>query len=314
MNHLKHYVALMRKGFNRKSPKIFERHHVFPVSIYGENSYTVKLTPREHYVAHELLYYALKKRYGKKHQKTRKMLAALILLGAANFNQGRRRMNSHIYEKAKEELRITLSEVFSGAANPNYGKKHSPETRAKIVSKLTGKKYSAEVRKNMGDGKRGKYWFHNGETSVKRETCPEGFLPGRPKSLSSKLSQAMAGRVISEEVRQRQRERMTGEGNHQFGLRGEKSPNYGRKHTKESLEKMSKAQKGKKLSEEQRKKISESKKGEKSIFWGKKWFNNGESEILCFECPEGYSKGRLTGAQRKIQKQENILSSSEAKQ
>ena len=33
---------------------------------------------------------------------------------------------------------------------------------------------------------------------------------------------------------------------------------------------------------------------------GKTWFNNGENEILSFECPEGYSKGRIPDHESKI--------------
>lgn len=33
---------------------------------------------------------------------------------------------------------------------------------------------------------------------------------------------------------------------------------------------------------------------------GKTWFNNGENEILSFECPEGYSKGRIPDPESKI--------------
>lgn len=33
---------------------------------------------------------------------------------------------------------------------------------------------------------------------------------------------------------------------------------------------------------------------------GKTWFNNGENEILSFECPEGYSKGRISDRDSRI--------------
>lgn len=44
---------------------------------------------------------------------------------------------------------------------------------------------------------------------------------------------------------------------------------------------------------ERRKKISEAKKGCKGSALGKTWYNNGIIETYQFECPEGFSKGRL---------------------
>ena len=35
------------------------------------------------------------------------------------------------------------------------------------------------------------------------------------------------------------------------------------------------------------------KRGELSPMHGRKWFNNGEISKLCFECPEGFTEGRL---------------------
>ena len=50
---------------------------------------------------------------------------------------------------------------------------------------------------------------------------------------------------------------------------GSNNPNYGKKHSLETLEKMSKAKKGKKRSTETRKKISAALSGENSPMYGK---------------------------------------------
>lgn len=69
--------------------------------------------------------------------------------------------------------------------------------------------------------------------------------------------------------------------------------------------------KGKKFSEETKRKMSESFKGEKNGFYGKKhseetkqkmsesckgkhWYNNGIIEFQARECPDGFTRGRLT--------------------
>jgi len=75
------------------------------------------------------------------------------------------------------------------------------------------------------------------------------------------------------------------------------------KHTEETKRKMSELNKGKKLTEEHKQKLSLAKKGKlHSEAWsksasknrkGKHWWNNGTNEKWCFECPDGFIKGRL---------------------
>lgn len=69
MNYLKTYINLCRtRSSNSKSQDVYrESHHVFPVSVFGKNEFLVNLTPREHYIAHWLLYRLCMKRYGKNH-------------------------------------------------------------------------------------------------------------------------------------------------------------------------------------------------------------------------------------------------------
>lgn len=59
------------------------------------------------------------------------------------------------------------------------------------------------------------------------------------------------------------------------------------KHFSEDRKKkLSESNKGKLRSNETRNRLSESHKG-------RRWFNNGEISIMCFECPEGFVPGRL---------------------
>ena len=46
-------------------------------------------------------------------------------------------------------------------------------------------------------------------------------------------------------------------------------------------------------------KISEATKGRKGSAEGKTWFNNGDIETYCYECPEGFIKGRKPRASTK---------------
>lgn len=68
---------------------------------------------------------------------------------------------------------------------------------------------------------------------------------------------------------------------------GENNPMYGKHHTLLSIRKISEANKGKKLSEEHKKKLSKMVKG-------KHWYNNGKISIRRYECPDGFTPGRLS--------------------
>lgn len=68
--------------------------------------------------------------------------------------------------------------------------------------------------------------------------------------------------------------------------KGNKSPFKGIPRDQEVKDKISESKRGIKHSEERRKINSESHKG-------LSWWNNGEKEVHCKECPEGFVKGRL---------------------
>ena len=90
---------------------------------------------------------------------------------------------------------------------------------------------------------------------------------------------------------------------------GENNPMYGKHHSDESKKKMSEAHKGKSLSEEHKKKLSEAHKGRQfsketryklsivkkgnTATKGMHWYNNGQINKFCYECPDGFTPGRL---------------------
>ena len=67
----------------------------------------------------------------------------------------------------------------------------------------------------------------------------------------------------------------------------------GKQLTEEHKRKISETTKGKPKSEETKKKMSEAKKGKPGNANGTHWFNNGKENKLCFECPDGFTPGRL---------------------
>jgi len=95
------------------------------------------------------------------------------------------------------------------------------------------------------------------------------------------------GRIFSEETKRKMSE----------AKKGKPGNNLGLIHSEETKQKISKNRKGKGkefLSIEHKQKISESCKGRKPSYStkGRKWFTNGEKDIMRFECPEGYRPGK----------------------
>ena len=83
---------------------------------------------------------------------------------------------------------------------------------------------------------------------------------------------------------------LTASEHHSLHNKGEKHPLYGKHHSEQSRKKMSEAKKN--MSEATRKKMREAKKGNTNVR-GMRWFNNGKINKVCYECPEGFTLGRL---------------------
>lgn len=130
------------------------------------------------------------------------------------------------------------------------------------------------------------------------------------KEAAEATSKALKGRHLSEETKiklsKAKKGKYTGEKHSMYGKhhseeskkkmseahKGEKNHNYGKNMSEEQKKKISEAEKGKKLSEETKKKISEMRKG-KTPNKGMHWYNNGKINKLCYECPEGFTPGRV---------------------
>jgi hypothetical protein len=119
-NYLKHYTRLIRKAERRNPPEGYlEKHHVFPVSVFGKNNRVVKLTGREHYIAHALLERIFIKRYGYNCNATHKMIHAFFLMNNMQGSGQHRYVNSILFEQSRMNFSIRMS----GKNSPMYGKK-----------------------------------------------------------------------------------------------------------------------------------------------------------------------------------------------
>ena len=237
MNYLKIYCALMRKGLKRQSTKkpslYYEKHHVFPKSIYGKNKLTVELTAREHYIAHALLYKICKKRYGTDNFKTRKMSFAFFLMNSktnqnnycnsrlfqlfreefarnrSEFQKEYYRYNTHPQKgiPLSKETKERLSKSLKGRKLPqsaidtirmkNTGKKHSKETIEKIKKARAKQVFTKEQLKKKGESIQKLTWMHNPQTG---EQCRVTFDKVESKE---KLGFVKGRKVFSNKTREK---------------------------------------------------------------------------------------------------------------
>lgn len=129
MNYLKIYDSLITKAKNRNIilGEYMENHHIIPKCMGGNNTKEnlVKLTSREHFIAHALLYY---------HYKTTKLIYAWRCMFRKGDNQ-ERKFTSKQYSIVKNILVEKLKIEMNGPGNNFYGKRHTEETKL-ILSKI----------------------------------------------------------------------------------------------------------------------------------------------------------------------------------
>ena len=141
MDYKKHYDKLIEKTKNRILEGYYENHHIIPRAFGGLNTLDnlVKLTAREHFIAHLLLY-----KIQTDKRKRFQMLTACIMM------KGKNSKNSKLYESARKQFSKLHSENIRGEnhpmfgvsrfgkQNPFYGKTHSEEAKEKMSEKAKG--------------------------------------------------------------------------------------------------------------------------------------------------------------------------------
>jgi hypothetical protein len=117
MNYLKIYNNLIEKSKNRILEKYYEKHHIIPKCIGGDNINNIaKLTAKEHFIAHMLLC--------KIYPNNGKLLYALWRLINSKGKQGYK-ITARTYEKIKMDLSIKRSK-------DQKNKLHTTESKLKI--------------------------------------------------------------------------------------------------------------------------------------------------------------------------------------
>ena len=177
------YNSIINRAQNRELLGYSEKHHILPKSLGGSNNSNnlVRLTAREHFVCHLLLPKMLSGQ-----NKAKMIHAAWALANLENDNQQRYTITNRIYESIKiqrtEILRETMllnnpmndplvrakhkaSAQSRDKTKGMTGKKHSPETIAKMKKASLGQVVTEETRKKLSEFNKGRK--HTAETRAK---------------------------------------------------------------------------------------------------------------------------------------------------
>lgn len=144
MDYHRHYQRLMDRARDRKIQGYSERHHIVPKCLGGpdEAGNIVRLTPEEHYVAHQLLV--------KMHPGDKSLVWAAMNMTGANKRQAGRQ--NKIYGWLRRKFAEVVGRTWTG-------RRHSAEARAKMSRTRTGLKrtpHTAETKAKMSAASKGR--------------------------------------------------------------------------------------------------------------------------------------------------------------
>lgn len=212
MDYLRQYKMLIssRKERILDLNEHVENHHIIPRSLGGSDNETnlIKLTPREHFIAHWLLW---------RIHRNRPTACAFHFI-CMNLDK----ISSRAYEEARNAHNLAIS----GENNGRYNGKGTTElTRQKIRDKKIGTKASAETRKLFSEQRKGEkngrygkplldIWVSKYGEDLAKTLYDEWKLKiskqwkGKPKTeeQKNKMSISKIGHIVSEETRQKIRD------------------------------------------------------------------------------------------------------------
>lgn len=229
----KWYDSIINNAKNRTLSGYFERHHIVPKSLGGNNdtSNIVNLTAREHFVAHILL---TKFTEGRNRQK---MSFAIKCFSMKSKFHSERYFNSRLYESLKvncseytsvlhlnkivsKETRDKISKARKGQPSPFKGKTHSDETKRKMSDSQKG--HSRNTPNTVEKILDSRSWYsHSDETKKKISESNKGKTVVHTKESKRKISESLKGRVSP--------------------MKGKQAWNKGKTHSDETKARLSKA-------------------------------------------------------------------------
>jgi hypothetical protein len=166
MDYKRIYASLVNRAIDRQFDGYIERHHIVPKCLGGGNepSNIVRLTPEEHFLAHQLL--------AKIHPDHHGLAFALLAMtmkvkghrvGNKQFGWVRRRVS-----KALKEQRTGVArpkEVMERIWAASRGLKRSPETIERMSASRRGKPHTAEHNAKVSVALKGRQDLHGRQHS-----------------------------------------------------------------------------------------------------------------------------------------------------
>lgn len=170
MDYRRHYVALIDRARYRELHGYTEKHHVLPRCLGGgdEPQNIVRLTPEEHFVAHQLLM--------RMHPDNGKLVFAALAMT-------RGRPSNRRYGWLRRNFSLRMSEVWLGKKRPPFTEEHrrnigeasanrvhGPQTeehKDRLSAAHKGKRLTAEHRQKLAEAKLG-----TKREPYKQSTCP----------------------------------------------------------------------------------------------------------------------------------------------
>lgn len=197
MKYCMHYDRLIARAKGRTILGYVEKHHVIPRCMGGsdEPSNLVRLTPEEHYVAHQLLVKMFP-------NDKRLVFAAIAMCFGPHENRSANKMYAWLKRNAPSMPFTEETRAKMGAAR--LGRKHSEETKLKISLKskghtrnLKGVARSEEVCEKMRAAQMGHSVSE--ETREKLRACNTGRK--HTEAARERISLALKGKPFSAEHR-----------------------------------------------------------------------------------------------------------------
>jgi hypothetical protein len=203
MNYQRIYDQLVDKARteNRRKTKRgakYESHHILPVCLGGTGKTTewknhpniILFTPREHIIAHMLLYAI--------HPKNQKLMYSLKMMIET-------RKDVRVSSRLMAEMREKFSESMRGEKNPNFGKDMTGTNNPMYGKTRPDLKLDSNpvknpiVRKKISDAHKGmsKPWIHGDKNPMHRPEVKQWFKDNNPNKrleVQEKIRKALTGR------------------------------------------------------------------------------------------------------------------------
>lgn len=202
----------------------YEKHHIYPKSIFGKNKDTVILTAKEHFVCHWLL-----TKFTEGEDK-RKMLFALRGMSTTIYGRGIR--SSLEYNKARQ--------AFSEAASGYTPKWKKPKDRGKKISNSKkGQSFTEEHKQALAKSHFGKKQSES-QINKKSESLKKAWAEGRHSGMVGKTTSELQKKVASETFKGKN---LSEEHKQKIAIAntGKIGTNTGKKFSEETKKKMSEA-------------------------------------------------------------------------